>query len=200
MNSLVKIIIGVIVLIGVVILGIFMYGKYSGEGNAIPSPTPAAGALPYSASVMEEVLIKSVAESFIGGYGSYQKGTFDSLKEVRRMMTKKYQEETTRLIEEKEKEQAANPPLKEYISYVSVPEETTVLSTDPQGARVIVIYERNTFHGVNVYVDGVLTTLDESGKKTIQPLRREASRKNASLIMLKEDGTWKVDSVKINDL
>lgn len=145
----------------------------------------------------DEKDVKELAENFVSGYGSYQKGTFSSLEETQKMMTKKYQEETTRFIEEKEKEQSLVSAPKEYISYTSIPVKTIPVSLDSKNANVLIDFEYNTFYGVSLYLNEILTTVDQNGEKTTQPLKREMVKKQAIVLLIKEDGLWKVDSIKI---
>lgn len=194
MSGLYKIIIGIAVLLGLVLLGTFISDKYFGN-NPKPGVNPP-GVLPYNPPINDEKTVRQLAENFLSGYGSYQKGTFSSLKEVQKMMTKKYQEETARFIEEKEKEQS-DAGIKEYISYTSIPAETSLVSLDSGNAEILVDFEYNTFYGVSLYLNGNLTTIDQNGNKTTQPLKREMVKKQAIILMVKEDGLWKVDSIEI---
>jgi len=197
MEQKLKIIGAVIFLALAAWLGLFLYNKYNAGGiKPAPAVSPGSGQLPASATKQDEKEVKILAENFLSGYGSYQKGKFSSLKEVKKMMTKKYQEETTRFIEEKEKEQSS-AEIKEYITYTSIPVQTTLVSLDPKSAKVLINFERNTFYGVSLYLNGVLTTIDQNGNKTTQSLKRETAKKQAIILMIKEDGMWKVDSIKI---
>lgn len=196
MNTLSKAIIIIAVILGLAWVGFFVKYRYL-DKNPSPAASPSNTKLPSSASVNDEKDVKTLAENFLSGYGSYQKGNFSSLKEVKKMMTKKYQEETARFIEEKEQNTAGT---KEYISYTSIPAKTTIVSLDARdakSAKVLVNFEYNTFYGVSLYLNGNLTTIDQSGSKTTQPLKRETAKKQAIILMVKEDGLWKVDSIKI---
>lgn len=196
MSTIFKIIIIIAVLFGLILAGTFISNKYSGN-NPKPSINPPDTQLPISALEKDEKEAKALAENFVSGYGSYQKGTFNSLKEAQKMMTKKYQEETTRFIEEKEKEQSLVSAPKEYISYTSVPTKTTLVSLDSKNANVLIDFEYSTFYGVSLYLNEILTTVDQNGEKTTQPLKREMVKKQATVLMIKENGLWKVDSIKI---
>lgn len=198
MENRFKILFGALGIMLIAWLGLFFYNRYwkNNNGTIQPAISPFVQ-LPHNISKEEEKTLKSLAENFVSGYGSYQKGTFNSLKEAQKMMTKKYQEETTRFIEEKEKEQSLESAPKEYISYTSIPTKTTLVSLDSKNANVLIDFEYSIFYGVSLYLNEILTTVDQNGEKTAQPLKREMVKKQATVLMIKENGLWKVDSIKI---
>lgn len=194
MNTVFKVIFIVIILISLILIGKFANDKYFKDDQKLVSISP--GVLPHNPAISDEKAVEVLAENFVSSYGSYQKGTFNSLNEAKKLMTKKYQEETARFIEEKKYEQN-NAPFKEYIIYVSVPEQTTIVALDERDAEVSVNFEQNIFYGAHIYLNGILTTVDQSGNKTSQILEKESIKKQATILIYKEDGLWKVDSIKI---
>lgn len=198
MNIFVKIIIGAITIIGLVVIVMFTYNKNSG-GGAMPSPISSIGQLPIYNSVQEEKKVIELAENFVSGYGTFQKGSYSYLRGLTDKMTYKYKNETINFIEEQEQKQSGNYSNIEYISYSSIPKKTNILFYNTQTVEAVVDFESNTFYGVHTYRSGTLKTLDQFGNVTSSPLKRELSQKIAVLVILKENGAWKVESIDIND-
>lgn len=198
MNSILKIIIGIIILLSVFSFAFFEYNKYQSRIAAVPpSPTPSVGELPASISLEEDNQIKELAENFVSIHETYQKGDLSHLNELKKIMTEKYQEEITRYVEEKK---LSSMEIKEYISYAGIPKQIDFVYSDIGSANVLVVFEHNTFYGASVYIDGTLTAVDQAGKKSTELLKRETVNKQAELLIIKDNGLWKVDSIKIKPL
>lgn len=191
MNIFLKII-GIFLFLGVIGLGIFIFMKSKNTEPVSPASEPV-GVLPYNSSINDEKEIKSLAENFINIQGSYQLGSFVALREAQSMMTKRYQEETTKYIENGESFFSKKP--KEYITYTSMPTDIKITYLDAKKAEITTIVDFSTVFGAYIYLDGNLVQVDRAGKKTTEPLKKEFRKKNVVLSIIRENNLWKVDKI-----
>lgn len=196
MNSLVKMIIGVVILVGVIFVGIILYGKYTGMGNVAPSPTPIGGQLPGAVTTAEEKKIKELAENFVRGYGTYQFGNFTNIESLKDQMTARLWQEKEEWISAQKEEIEKQP--KKYITYSVFTKKVFVLSQTSNESEVEVGYLQRELKGAIIQGPVTIEWIDENGQKNsnIKPTDTE---KKATLKFIRENSGWKVDDIRIRD-
>ncbi len=190
MNSLLKIIAGIILLIGIVLLGIFVYNKYRYTPSVpVPVPTPT-GALPYNPLISEEEKMKSFAEDFVRIYKTYQVGDYSGIESLKDRMTSRLWQEKSEWIANA-KLQSENQP-KRYITYSAFLKNTVIIFDDKDRAEIEVNYIQSEMRGA--MIQGEITTryVNEFGEdKPIPPPVELPGKIRVRLI--KENNEWKVD-------
>lgn len=193
-----KFVLVLVVLLVVATVGLFAYIKFFSQKGVTPPPptvSPTPVQLPFNQYKDDETQLKEVAQNFVSLYGSYEWGDFKTLRNATALMTEVYKAETEKFIATKEGELKDQP--KQYLTVNSVPREANIISLDQINATVSVGFDSYTTYGAYVYMNGVLVSVDQSGKKTKIPLKQEQKEKKATLTMFREKGYWKVKKIVI---
>ncbi|MBU4580215.1 hypothetical protein KKB43_04325 [Patescibacteria group bacterium] len=193
MNITFKVIIGIAILFGLVLLGTFISNKYSGN-NQKPGANPSDAQLPISASEKDEKELKELAENFVRAYGTYQFGDFTNLESLKSQMSNRLWSEKENFIEEK-KQELENKP-KKYITFSTFVKKSAILSQNNSLIEMEVSYTKREMRGAAIQGAATIEYVDEDGQagKTSTSFNKE---ERAVLKFIKEDNEWKVDDILI---
>lgn len=192
MGGLFKIIIGIAVLLGLVLLGTFISDKYSGS-NPKPGANPQDGQLPISASEKDEKEIKTLAENFVRIYKTYQLGDFSGLENLKDQMTAKLWQEKAEWIAAKKREMEKQP--KRYITYSAFVKSSKIIFNDKDAAEAEINYIQRETKGAMLQGEITIKYVNEFGEDKPTPPAVETPGK-IRLWLVKENGEWKVDQIK----
>lgn len=193
MNTIFKVIIIIAGLLGLVLLGTFIYDKYSGGGNATPSPTPSGGQLPVNVTVDEEKKLKEFAGNFVRIYKTYQLGDFSGLESLQSQMTARLWQEKSDMIASAKLETEKQP--KRYVTYSAFIKSSVIVSNTRDKADVEVSCVQREMKGAMIQGDITIKYVNEFGEDKPIPPATESIVK-VILHMVKENNEWKVDQIK----
>lgn len=192
-NDLSKIILIIILLL--LFIGLAFFRKNENAPKP-PENNPQADQLADSGKnkeLTEEEKVKMFAKNFVEIYGTYSLGDFSNLESLKDMMSDRLRQEKTEWIYS-EKQKLTNKP-KVFVSLTTIAKAVKMNFFNGSRAEIEIEYEKTKARGVSIYIDNILTPVNEFGEKTTDPIPKETEMGLINMKLVKENNEWKIEEI-----
>lgn len=143
----------------------------------------------------EEEEAEAFAKNFVEIYETYSLGDFSNLELLKNKMSGRLWQEKAIWIDS-EKQKAANAP-KIFVNFTAVAKAARVNSFESNKAEIEVEYEKTEMRGASIYINDILTSVNEFGEKTADPVPKKTQAGKVTLKLIKEKNEWKMDEINL---
>lgn len=144
--------------------------------------------------ITEEEKAKSFAENFVEVYNTYMINDFSNIESLKDDMTQSLWERESQWVETRKEKTKDNS--KRYIVFNAQANKSDVIYFDNSEITIEIEYEQFEIRGTSIYIENVLTNIDEFGEITLVQIPRKSEIKKGILKLTKEDNGWKADNIE----
>jgi len=137
--------------------------------------------------ITEKEKTKSFAENFIEVYNTYAIGDFSNIESLKDNILQWI---------EIEKEKTKDSP-KRYIVFNTQINKSNIIYFDDSETTIEIEYEQVEIRGASIYIENILTDVDEFGEIILVQIPRKSETKKVVVKLIKKDDEWKVDNIEI---
>ena len=145
--------------------------------------------------ITEEEKAKSFAKNFVEVYNTYMINDFSNIELLKDNMTQSLWERESQWIETRKEKTKDNP--KRYIVFNAQTNKADIIYFDNSEMVIEIEYEQFEIRGTSIYMENILTDVDEFGEITLVQIPIKSETKKVMLKLIKKGDEWKVDNIEI---